>query len=722
VDGGLDTTAAVDAGDGVVLTKTGTADFVLRGDQSGAKISEWVAEAGQLTFVHADGLKSADADGLADVTINGGVLNFYSGADETRTYMNDVVVKGGNARFAGSGGDGRKFVMGGGWLMMTNLLFDVEKPTTFSGTLSGTGTVSTTDNNALTLDFAPGANRFVGDFVLGDEASCTWDGANGAREGFVVVNTSDAMGSGTIWSRGSQLQAGVPGINITNHIVVTNGGFRMGGANDFELSGNIELVASARGIGNYGLEGLTVTISGDMDLDDNGAGIEASFEGTEGKDNGTFIVSGAISDGAVNATVELHTSFDDGLVVFTGTNDHSGLTDINAGTLQIGDGGTSGTLGSGQIDVADGTLALNRSDGITQGGAEIDFMGTTTTNTLRAMAGVNEINGGVAIDIRGTTVWTADAGAELHINNSGGSTNIGVGGFPTLRLGGAGAGSIDRKIAAGKGDANVVKTGLGTWTLNGSYIEGEGWNSGGLTINDGTLAAGADNIISWGNNKGGVVVQDPGVFDVLGGDQDINGLSGNGSVDMSGASSRTLTVGHNNATSTFSGSIQDSGAGSLSLVKTGGGTLTLAGANSYDGSTTVSGGTLLVSGDSSLVTGALTVQAGGLLGGGGTYGGNIALESGSGVTADLDAADYTLDCDGELSFTGLDINDCTFTITPGTLQYGTDYVLISADSTGSASFSAATRTIADGINGWLVVESNNLILRINPEGTVLMVR
>lgn len=721
IDGDVHTTAAVDAGNGVVVTKTGSSALILRGDHTGTKIKAWTIDGGTLQIVGKDSLRSSDVDGLVDVTVNAGVFDFYNSAAETRTYMNDAVFNGGSVRFSGSGGDERKLAMGGDWLMTTNLQFDVAKPTTFSGTLSGTGTVSTVGDNALTLDFAPGANDFVGDFVMGDTASSTWDGANGGKQGFVVANSSDAMGSGTIFSQGSQLQAGVPGINITNHIVVTNGGFRMGGANDFELSGDIELVASARGIGNYGLEGLTIAISGDMDLDDNGVGIEASFEGTEGKDNGTFIVSGAISDGPGDATIELHTSFDDGLVVFTGTNDHSGLTAINAGTLQIGDGGTAGTLGTGNVEIANGTLALNRSDGITQAGSELDFMGGAT-NALRAMAGVNEISGGVSIDVRGTTVWTADAGAELHINNNGSSTNIGVSGFPTLRLEGAGTGSVDRKIAAGKGDANVIKTGSGTWTLNGQYIEGEGWNTGGLEINDGTLVAGAGNVISWGSNKGGVTVDFPGTLDLAGGSLNINGLSGSGQVDQSGATPRTLTVGHNNATSTFSGTILDSGSGTLSLIKTGGGTLTLSGVNTYDGTTTVSGGALMIAGDSSQATGAMTVQTGGALGGGGSYGGDISLETGSGVTADLDAADYTLNCGDELSISSLDINDCAFTITPGTLQYGADYVLISADSTGSISFGTSVRTIADGINGRLVVENDNLILRISPRGTYFMVR
>lgn len=53
----------------------------------------------------------------------------------------------------------------------------------------------------------------------------------------------------------------------------------------------------------------------------------------------------------------------------------------------------------------------------------------------------------------------------------------------------------------------------------------------------------------------------------------------------------TLTVGDNNATTTFNGIIQN-GAGTMSFAKIGTGTQTLGGQNTYTGNTTVSGGEL----------------------------------------------------------------------------------------------------------------------------------
>ena len=81
-----------------------------------------------------------------------------------------------------------------------------------------------------------------------------------------------------------------------------------------------------------------------------------------------------------------------------------------------------------------------------------------------------------------------------------------------------------------------------------------------------------------------------GVTDnTYGGNQHVNGLYGNGTVNISyTTTAHTLTVGNGNANGNFSGEITNL----TNFVKTGLGTQVLSGANTYTGGTTVNGGTL----------------------------------------------------------------------------------------------------------------------------------
>ncbi len=184
-----------------------------------------------------------------------------------------------------------------------------------------------------------------------------------------------------------------------------------------------------------------------------------------------------------------------GTLILSGANTYSAGTTITAGTLQIGNGGTTGSI-IGNI-VNNAVLAINRSD-------NFDF--------------TNNISGTGALHHTGTGTTTL-TGANTYT----GATNVISG---TLRAGGA--------DAFGVGSAVTVNTGAA------------------LALNN---------------------------FN-----QTVGSLAGGGNVSLGTA---TLTVG--NATSTvFSGTIGGSGG----LVKTGTGTLILAGANTYTGGTAIDGGTL----------------------------------------------------------------------------------------------------------------------------------
>jgi autotransporter-associated beta strand protein len=105
-------------------------------------------------------------------------------------------------------------------------------------------------------------------------------------------------------------------------------------------------------------------------------------------------------------------------------------------------------------------------------------------------------------------------------------------------------------------------------------------------------------------------------------DLTIGSLEGEGTVTLGG---HALIIGSNSLSTIFSGLIQD-GTGVGAIAKIGTGTLTLSGANTYTGGTTVSSAILLVSNTSGSATGTGAVSVnGGTLGGSGIIAGAVTV-------------------------------------------------------------------------------------------------
>jgi len=130
----------------------------------------------------------------------------------------------------------------------------------------------------------------------------------------------------------------------------------------------------------------------------------------------------------------------------------------------------------------------------------------------------------------------------------------------------------------------------------------------GNTVVEGLLQLANTEVIPNGAGKGNVTVN--GRLNLNGKSETINGLLGMGIITNTGGAC-TLTVGDNDATTSFAGSISE-GANVISLEKIGGGTLTLSGTNTHSGETKVTSGTIKLGVPGALLASSVNLNGGAL--------------------------------------------------------------------------------------------------------------
>lgn len=610
---------------------------------------------------------------------------------------------------------------------------------TITGDINGSGKVTKLGAGTLTL---PNANSFTGGFQLGTDLGS-------ANSGVVLAGNANSLGTAAIVSRGTQLRSSVAGLVIPNNFTVGAGGFRLGGTNDFTLSGITTLDASSRSIVNYGTN--TVTLGGIATVTSS----VAAFDTVAGR----IVVSGPIT-GAGGINISLGNIVLNGTNTYTGTSVMSGgrlsgtgkiptLLTMSGGTLSLPGGATTGnalTLGAGATFTGTPAVAFDAAPvaasvydvfnytGTVTGLANLKSTfrgsfadaGTKVTFTLGAQNQARTWNGT-------TGSWDGTGAAanwlegDLKFYNGDSATfpeptaaaTVTVSGTVTA-TGFAIANTTNAYTIAGgaiTGSTGLVKSGAGTATLssaansftgnvivNGGTLVGStssggtnstlGLNSGSrsITVNPtGTFSLSTNNIL--GNNaqtlanttklivSGGTVTTTN--YNVIG-DVDLNGglltatggaspgyqsYEFNGStvtvggstastISATGANSgmhiagtKTLTLNVGDVTSspatdlTVSAALLNGSsdrAGSGSLVKTGAGTAVLSGANTYTGTTTVSGGKLSITGSTGqtaiTVAGSTALDISGALGAGNYTG----LITNNGAVTFANAADQTL--------------------------------------------------------------------------------
>jgi autotransporter-associated beta strand protein len=371
-----------------------------------------------------------------------------------------------------------------------------------------------------------------------------------------VYNNALAVGTGAMVLGGSgsstnaALRVGNT-INITNAMTVSSG-------------------SGTRTISNLAGQAGNATLSGPITLNTN-----ATFAITlvTGGTHDRITVTGAL--GGVGGVIKTGT----GILVLTASNTYSGTTDIQGGKFFLGG---AGRLGSGAVTISNG--------------ANIDFAtGAGQTNFVD-----NNISGGGLIlqNVAGTrTVLRGEVTSTGGMTLNAGTMIIGEG--ATGSYTGNAVVNTGAVLAFGRSNAythggtisglgGVTKVGLGAATLTATNTY-----SGVTSLFEGALVAGNADALGTGN----IVFRPEG-----GNNGTLRYTAASATTDWasrfknSGGTIRLDTAGNN---VTLAGVIDSSNTNGL--VKSGTGTLTLGGANTYGGNTTVAAGTLSIPGSGSLV-------------------------------------------------------------------------------------------------------------------------
>ena len=118
----------------------------------------------------------------------------------------------------------------------------------------------------------------------------------------------------------------------------------------------------------------------------------------------------------------------EGTLILAADNSYGGGTTISGGTLRVGDGATSGTLGAGDINVYGGTLVFDRTDDVTYAN-NLNMYGTLVqagagTVTLQ---GSNFVQGAIRLDAGLLNLESfVDIGEGSLLTFNGGSLRQGI--------------------------------------------------------------------------------------------------------------------------------------------------------------------------------------------------------------------------------------------------------------------------------------------------------
>jgi autotransporter-associated beta strand protein len=425
------------------------------------------------------------------------------------------------------------------------------------------------------------------------QGQTTFDWFNTAPDGNWRQGAAGARWTGGLWDEPT---FGILRFNNNNQLNMTNnvaGTYNMHGLNFgsfntstrtlggntvrlFDFSGadpHITNDSSATHIINLNLEG-DGSAGDPLKINLNSSG-GLTFGGTINNQGSWVDVVGSTTS-AVSATFNGVISGSGGLyknnanttAVLAADNTYSGGTTIDAGTLQVGNGGTTGSLGTGAV-TNNATLAFNRANGVNfvlsnaisgTGALQQNGGNVITISSANSYTGATTINSGTLRVTANQALGTGAAGTTV---NSGG----------TLMLSGVNYSTAEALTinGAGVGGNGALRNNLGSSTYAGQVTAASN-----ATIN--VTGAGESLTLTGGIVKNGTILT----------------ITGNGSVIVNNTGI--------------------SGASSNSDLVVDGGNLIVNAASNYNGPTTVQNNGTLVA-NAAIDTTTLTVNAGSTLAG-----------------------------------------------------------------------------------------------------------